>query len=234
MVRPLITVLALFLALAAAAQAQTATETRSISVDGTASRQVANDTGRFTATVTVKRRTATAALAAAARRTRAVLAELRAAGVARRDLRTSSVTVRRLFRYDRKTRRSRLVGYQARNTVRVTVREVSRTGIVIDSAVRAGANGIGSTSFFASGSKAVYLEVLGEAFDDARAKAELLAERAGLTLGPARTISEGSEDFFSTEDLRRQASPESPASDTPVRPGRSTVEATVSVVFDAS
>jgi uncharacterized protein YggE len=236
-IRPALAVLALLLALAPAAQAQTTTETRSISVEGTASRQIPNDTGRFTATVTLKRSSATAALAAAARRTRKVLAELRGAGVARRDLRTGSVSVRRLFRYDRRTRRSRLVGYQAQNTVRVTVREVSQTGVLIDTAVRAGATGIGRTSFSASGAKALYLEVLGEAFDSARAKAELLAARAGLTLGPARSISEAGDEFSGGgggfAEGQDQAG-EAPASATPVRPGRSTVEATVSVVFDAS
>ena len=233
MVRRAVAALLLLLALACApAQAQT-TETRTIAVQGTASRQVPNDTGRFTASVVIRRGSASGALSAAARRTRRVLSELGALGIARRDLRTGTVSVRRLLRFDRRTRRNRLVGYEARNSVRVTVRDLTRMGAAIDAAVSGGATGIGSLVFFVSNAKSVYREVLGAAFDDARAKAELLAARAGLTLGPARAISEGSEDFVLEPDAQGEA-PASPEESTPIRPGRSTVEATVSVVFDAS
>ena len=87
--------IALLLALIAApAEAQT-TETRSISVEGTSSRQVANDTARFTSAVTARRKTAADALDAAARATRRLLASLADVGVARADTRTTSVSVRR-------------------------------------------------------------------------------------------------------------------------------------------
>jgi uncharacterized protein YggE len=216
---------------AAPAQAQT----QGISVDGSASRQVPNDTGRFSATVTAKRRTATAALAATARATRRVLAAERALGIARPDIRTSSVTVSRVFRRDRRTRRLRLVGHEARNRIRVTVRDLSLAGRAIDAAVAAGASSISSLTLFADDTDAVYREVLGEAFDDARAKAELLAARAGVTLGPAVFIDEGGDQSFDDFAFREgAASPEQADAPTPVRPGESTVRAFVSVLFQTS
>src|SRR5688500_15653504 len=105
MSRPLALLTALLIALSAApAQAQTEEASRSISVEGTSSRQVANDTARFTATVTARRKTSTGALAAAGRATRRVLKSLADLGIARVDTRTTSVSVRRVFARDPDTR----------------------------------------------------------------------------------------------------------------------------------
>lgn len=238
MPRPLALLTALLIALIAApAQAQTEEESRSISVEGTSSRQVPNDTARFTATVTARRKTSTGALAAAGRTTRRVLRSLAELGIARVDTRTTSVSVGRVFVRDPETRRLRVVGYRARSSVRTIVRDLDDLGAAIDGVIEAGATDVGSVTFYVFDSDAVYLEVLAEAFDEARAKAELLAEEAGLTLGPARVISEGrDEDFFAVDFAEGGAggAPVPTADAPPIRPGRSRVEATVSVVFDAT
>ncbi|MEA2386934.1 MAG: uncharacterized protein QOJ22_1108 [Thermoleophilaceae bacterium] len=227
-------VLALLLAAFVAGPAEAQTTVRGISVDGTAFRQVPNDTGRFSATVSTRRQTPRRALSSTARATRRVLAAQRALGVARADLRTGSVTVRKVVRRDPRTGRVHFVGYDAANRVRVTVRDLFKLGDAIDAAVGAGATAISSLTLFPADTQAVYREVLGEAFDDAKAKAELLAARAGVTLGPALFIDEGSDEFFG-ETFGGAEGEEVPASDrTPVRPGTSRVEAFVSVLFETS
>jgi uncharacterized protein YggE len=216
-------------------QAQTS-ETRSISVEGSSSQLISNDTARFTASVTVRRKTANRALVAAGRATRRVLASLAELGIARADTRTTSISVRRVFARDPRTGRLRVVGYRARSSVRTIVRDLSELGSAIDGVIDAGATDVGSVTFYVFDSDAVYLEVLAEAFDEARAKAELLAERAGLTLGAARVISEGRDEDFFTASLESAAggAPTQDAAPPPIRPGRSRIEAIVSVVFDAT
>ena len=236
MTRPLALLTALLIALTAApAQAQT-DESRSISVEGLSSRQVPNDTARFTAAVTARRKTSSGALAAAGRTTRRVLRTLAELGIARADTRTTSVSVRRVFARDPDTRRPRVVGYRAGSSVRTIVRDLSDLGAAIDGAIEAGATDVGSVTFYVADSDAVYLELLAEAFDAARAKAELLAERAGLTLGPARVITEGrDEEFFALDFAEGGAGGGSERAEAPpIRPGRSRIEAIVSVVFDAT
>ena len=231
MIRRVALLLAALFALSAPAQAQES-EVRTISVEGSALRRVPNDTARFTATVAKRGRTASAALTASARTSRRVLSGLGALGIARADTRTSSVTVRRVFR--REGRRRVPAGYEARNSVRVTVRDLSQVGDAIDAAVTGGATGVDSVTLFRANSNAVYREVLVEAFDDARAKAELLAAQAGATLGQALSISEASDDFAFEEGAQRLAAPapDAEAEAPPIRPGRTTVEASVSVVFE--
>ncbi len=116
------------------------------------------------------------------------------------------------------------------------MRDLSDVGPAIDAVIRAGATDVGSVTFFVADSDAVYREVLGEAFDDARAKAELLAARAGLTLGPARVITEGREEefFVFDEEFASGGAPSPDSGPPPIRPGRSRIEAIVSVVFDAT
>jgi hypothetical protein len=235
MTRPLAVLTALVLGLIAApAQAQTE-ESRTISVEGTTSQLVPNDTARFSAGVVARRKTASRALAAAGKKTRRVLASLAELGVARADMRTTDITVRRVFERDPDTRRLRLAGYRARSGVRATVRELSDVGLAIDAVIQAGATDVGSVTFFPGDTDAAYLEVLGAAFDIARAKAVLLAEKADLTLGAARHISEGiEEEFFSVDFAEARAEAPTGADAPPIRPGRTRVEATVSVVFDAT
>jgi uncharacterized protein YggE len=223
--------LALVAAASVAAPAHAQTEPRDgISVEGAASREVPNDTGRFGVAVGAERRTATRALRASSRATRRVLTALEELGIERADLETGSVTLRKVFARDRRTKRMRVVGYHARNDIRATVRDLALVGRAIDAAVAAGATGIGSLFLFPGDVEAAYREVLGEALDAARAKAEVLAARAGVTLGRARVIVEG--DGFADGFEDRRALPDS--GEVPIRPGQTTVEAFVSVVFDIS
>jgi uncharacterized protein YggE len=80
--------------------------------------------------------------------------------------------------------------YQARSTLRVTVREAARAGEVADALVKAGANLIGGLSYRAAdeaGARKTALEAAGK---DARSKAETLAAAAGKQVGDPLAISE--------------------------------------------
>src|SRR5690606_11849881 len=91
-------------------------------------------------------RAATAAEASAqnAEKQTAVIAALRAAGLAAEQVGTVSYTIHPDMQYDEQRRASQVVGYIARNTVQAEVRDLTRMGRVIDAAVRAGSNGVSS------------------------------------------------------------------------------------------
>jgi uncharacterized protein YggE len=80
--------------------------------------------------------------------------------------------------------------YQAKNTVRVSVREAGRVGEILDTATRNGASAVSPFSFRTpdeAGARRGALEAAGR---DARAKAEALAAAAGRKIGEAIAISE--------------------------------------------
>ena len=196
--------------------------TPSIKTIGEASVTARNDTARVTFGIAARRRTGPAALAVSARKARRVIARLRTRGVKAADIRTLAV---RLTRHRRKGR----VLHAARNSIRVTVSDVSRVGSLIDAAVAAGATGVAGPTFFLADTKGLYRRAMLAAFDDAEAKARALADHADVTLGTPLTITERFDlesSFGGGGQTDEQSAPR-----TPTRPGRSTVVAAVTVVF---
>jgi uncharacterized protein len=80
--------------------------------------------------------------------------------------------------------------YQARNTLRVNVREAGRVGEIVDALTKAGATLTGIFSFKASDEAHARRTALEAAGRDARAKAEALAGAAGRQIGDATSITE--------------------------------------------
>jgi uncharacterized protein YggE len=190
----------------------------------------ANDTARLSLGVRTTHRSAAGALADTSARTRRVLAALDAQGIAAGDIQTEAVSLRRSVT-PRTKHRKRKVTYTATNNVSVTVTPVSKAGAVIAAAVKAGANRLGSIELFPSNEADLYRQGLGLAYDDARAKAELLARRADVTLGQPLAIVEGQDEFEPfTGDLAGGVV----AAPAPIEAGRATVFAFVTVVYAIS
>jgi len=217
-------VLALALVAAPSAHAQQ----RTISVVGDATLTAANDTARVGFGTAAVRRSRVAALGASSTRLRRVLETLRAAGIRPADLRTSPVSVQRL-----RSRRGRpLRRYRASGGVTALVRDARRAGSVVQAGLGAGATSVRGPRFFVLDARAFARRALVLAFGDARAKAQALAREAGLTLGPPVSIRESAfQEEAATQD--DAATPDGQAAPAPTRPGTSTVEASVNVVFEA-
>ncbi|MCZ0999706.1 SIMPL domain-containing protein [Streptomyces mirabilis] len=86
--------------------------------------------------------TASEAVEEAAATTRAVLDALSQAGVVSADIQTSGVSLERIEQRNPVTGMSELLGYRASRSLTVTIRDIKRTGVIIDQAVAAGGDGI--------------------------------------------------------------------------------------------
>ena len=222
-------VLALLLLAPAAPAQETEPAPRTISVSGEAVSTAANDTAAFRFGVVAARSTPNAALLAVSRSMRRVLEAVQAQGVEARDIQTRDVSVRRVLSRPRRGG-PRLVSYRARNSISVIVRDVSRSGAVVDAAVGAGATDVDGPRLSFSGTPRLYREALAAAFRDAREKAEALAAEAGMRLGRPLSIGEGFQENVSggfAAPTQRESTPAPP-----IRRGETEVEATVSVVFE--
>lgn len=146
------------------------------------------DRAQVLVTVQVRARTASAAGTENAQRSQRVLDALRAAGVPREQLATLGYSVQPAYRYPGEGRSPELVGYDARNTVRVELRQVDQVGRAIDAALAAGANDVAGVSFYLSNLSAVKRDALAAATSDARLGAEAIARAAGGTLGALLSI----------------------------------------------
>jgi uncharacterized protein len=115
--------------------------------------------------------------------------------------------------------------------VRATIRSLDRAGEIVDAAVAAGANEVYGPSLTVSDSDAQYREAVEQAFDDARRRAEAIAEQAGVTLGAPVAIVEGAGqgEIPYGEALRDEA-----AAEVAVEPGTQDVAASLTVTFTIS
>jgi uncharacterized protein YggE len=199
---------------------------RSVSVTGAGSVQAVPNRAGLEVSVSSDAATAKAAVAANADKAARVIAALRAARVAKEDLRTDNVSVS-----PRWNDHGQQDGFTAQNSVQVKVQELGRTGPILDAAVGAGATETSGPSFERSNREELYRSALKAAFDDARAKAALLAGEAGASLGPVQRIEEAqAPEVVPAYGMALARTP----TPTPVGPGTQNVQATVRVTFSLS
>ena len=206
------------------APAAAADATGAITVGGTGTVSAAPDRATLSFGVETRGSTARAALAANGGEMRRLLAALRAAGAT--DLKTQSVTLD-----PRSSEAGDAGGFTARNAVSVTLRDIARTGAVIDTAVAAGANQVSGPLLTHADAGELYRQALREAVADARRSAQALAEAANLALGRITAVVEGGGALPLTALAERASDM---AGGTPIEPGRREVSATVAVTFEAA
>lgn len=134
--------------------------------------------------------TAAAALSDNAQRMTRVVAALRRAGVADRDIQTAQIQLQPQYRYA-ENQPPAITGYQASNSVSIRFRDVAKSGTILDALVAQGANQIDGPTLSVDAADAALDEARTDAIRRARARAELYARAAGLRVDRILTIAEG-------------------------------------------
>ena len=118
--------------------------------------------------------------------------------------------------------------YTATNNVEVTIRNLDTAGKVLSAATGAGANQLYGIRFEIEDLSALQAEARKKAVADARARAERLAQLAGVKLGPAVSISELDGGGGGPVPMFAMAKMDSAA---PVERGELTITSTVQIVY---
>lgn len=190
------------------------------------------DVATVRAGVVTQGATAAAALSANAERMAKVLATLRAAGIAERDIATASVSLQPQYRYA-DGQPPAITGYQASNTVSVRFRDIAKSGAGLDALVRAGANQIDGPTLSIDKPDEALDAARADAVARARARAALYAQAAGLRVERIVAISENGEDAGAgpRPPVLYMARAKADAPPTELAAGETEVAATVSVRF---
>ncbi|GIX48172.1 MAG: SIMPL domain-containing protein [Candidatus Tectimicrobiota bacterium] len=209
----------------AAAQVPPLPFTRTLTVTGTGRVSVRPDMAQVSAGVVSHGATAAAALADNSRLMRQILEGLAAFGIPEADVQTSQVAI--VPQYERGPAPGRLIGYQVSNQVSITVRELERLGELLDRLVRLGANRLQGVQFAVSNPQSLLDRARAAAVREARRKAELISQAAGVTLGQVLSIEEqGPALPRPLAAMRAEA-----AAGVPIAPGEEMLSVTVTVVF---
>jgi hypothetical protein len=123
----------------------------------------------------------------------AVIAALKNGGAKAEEIQTSNFSIypQQDYSQQQQGKLPRLIGYQVSNSITVTKKQIADAGKLLQAAIAAGVNQSSGLSFSVSDPTRGRDEGLRAAFADARAKASLLAQSAGRTLGAAMAITEG-------------------------------------------
>jgi uncharacterized protein YggE len=171
------------------------------------------------------------AQAEAARRMDAVVAKLKADGIAEDDIRTVSFNI--TPQYDQRGDQTQPVlrGYQVQNLVAVRTTNVAGLGPLLDDAVSSGATRIFGISFESDNMEALKNQARDQAMQNATNKAQQLARDAGVSLGRPTSVEES--DTGGVTPVRQTVAPQAaaPAATTPIQPGQLQVSTTVRVVW---
>jgi uncharacterized protein YggE len=206
-----------------ATPAATAPAAKTITVSGDGSVTAVPDRATFNFSIETRAKTASAALTQNSADATAVIAALKDAGITSANIQTSQVSLNPQTSQDGTT----IVGYAASNSV--TVRTALTTaGKIVDAAVGAGANGVSGPSLDVSDQTSLYRDALHKAVDNAKLKAQALADATGLSLGSVLTVTEGgSATPFPISDKMSAAG-------APIEAGTQQIQASVTITYAAS
>jgi uncharacterized protein YggE len=177
-------------ALAQAPMAHGPAVPETVSVTGTGRSNVVPDRFTFNVGVQTVANTVDDAVSQNNKRVAAVIAALKGAGAQDADLQTSNFNIYPQQDYQ-EGRLPRILGYQVTNNVTVRSSKIADAGRLLGVAINAGVNTSSGINFEVADPARGRDQGLRTAFDDARAKAALLAQAAGRTLGRTIYISEG-------------------------------------------
>ncbi|MGA8330844.1 MAG: SIMPL domain-containing protein [Mycobacterium sp.] len=170
----------------------------------------------------------TAAMNQTNARQQAVIDALAGAGVDRKDISTTNVTLQPQF--DNAANTNTITGYRAANSIRVKIQPAESASRVLALIVGTGgpATRINSVSYSIGDDSQLVKDARARAFQDAKDRAEQYAELSGLGLGKITSISETS-----------GAAPPAPGptrgamqSAVPLEPGQQTVSFSVTAVWE--
>lgn len=201
-----------------------------ISVTGEASISAPPDLAQLDAGVASDGKTAREASDANNTAMAKVLAALKGAGIAEKDVQTSRLSLQPQYAQNR-SGPSPITGYRASNRVTVKLHDVGKVASVIDALVGAGANDVGNVNFTVEHPSKLLDEAREQAVADARRKAEIYAKATGVTLGAPLSIEEGGAPAPMFRAKMVAAPMAMAAAPTPIAQGEETLSITVSVTW---
>lgn len=203
-----------------------ASSVRQLTVNASGSIYAAPDQATVQLGVSSQASTAAEALKQNNTDTAAVIDAIKKLGVDAKDISTSNFNV--YPTYD--TSGTRINGYQVNNSVTVLIRDISASGTLLDQVVTAGANNISGLSFGIADASQYQADARQKAIEAARAKAEAMAQAAGVTLGDIISINESLN--YQPEMPFARGMVADAAMTVPVETGQQEVSVSVTLVYE--
>ena len=194
--------------------------------------KVAPDMATISFAVVTEASSAAEAMRLNAARMNQVMAALRRAGIAERDVQTSGLNLSAQYDYVQ-NEPPRLRGYQAQNRVTVIINDLDAVGSTADAVVAAGVNQIDGIGFGLKDPSAAENAARRLAVRALQGKANLYADALGVQLGGIRSLNEGG-GYSAPQPMPMYVRAEmaQDAGSTPIAAGQLTVRIDITGVYD--
>ncbi len=201
-------------------------------VSGTGKVYATPDIAQLTLGVEAQAVTVAAAQADATQAMNAVIAAIKAKGVADADIQTQYFNITEVTKWDNDKNEATITGYLVTNTVVAKIRVIAKTGEVIDAAVAAGGDfiRINGLNFTVNDPNTYYAQAREQAITYAIQKANQIATLTGVKLGDVTYITESSYMPSGNYYEVRSGSP-APDMGTSVSVGQLEITTTVTIVY---
>ena len=177
-------------ALTSALQAVSEPMPRTISVNGIGMASAPPDVAEVQLGVETIKTDASLAISENTERMTAVMGVIKGMNVEDKDVQTVNYSMWIEEVYDQEGKPTGEIRYHVVNQVRIKLRDLAKTGELLQAALEAGANNVGGISFSVADPVALQREARDQAIANAQAKAEQLAAGLGAHVGPLRQVSE--------------------------------------------
>jgi uncharacterized protein YggE len=229
--RTKLSIFVLILVLALSACGTAAAQPRSLSVSGNGTVYLTPDIAYIYIGVHNEEPAIATAVNSNNAQTQALVDALKNAGIAAVDIQTSNFSVYTTS-YDKATGQPTGTAYAVDNTVYVTVRDLTKLGTLLNTAVGAGANNINSITFDVADKTAAMAQARLKAMDNARSLASELAKTAGVTLGQIQVVNYSDNSPIAYNyGMGGGGGSAAPNQSVPIQPGLTQVTVTVSVTY---
>lgn len=217
---------------AAAAEVQIAASGPVVELTVNENVEAAPDVATVSAGVTSQAPTAVEAMRANATAMTKVVDRIKQLGIAERDIQTSGINLGAQYDYNQQTQRQVFRGYQVSNRVSVKLRDIDKTGEVLDALVAAGATDLGGPDWSVDNDTAARAQARRAAIGKAQAQATEYARLAGYSGVKLLEINETIASRQPMPMFRAVAAEAAVAQATPVQPGMVQTGVTVTVKYE--
>ncbi|MBB6307438.1 SIMPL domain-containing protein [Xanthobacter tagetidis] len=219
-------------ALALLAAAPVAAHAATLTVVGEGSATAEPDMALIATGVVTAGKTAGEAVAANSKAATAVIAVIKEAGIAQKDIATANFSISPQYASGAQSGPPRVVGFEARNTVRVKVRDLAQLGALLDKMVQSGANQASGLTFMLSEPDKMEEAAREAAVKDAMAQAKSIAAAAGMRVARIASIDMRADHSGPEMPVPMMMKADAARSAVPIEAGELEVRARATLVFE--
>lgn len=199
-----------------------------VTVTGEAKTQQKNQIANFTAGVNIVKEKKEDAVNEVNQKVTTLIESLKTFGIAPEDIKTQNLSV---YQQQDMLKATTKELWSVNNSIEIILRDVSKTADLTNLLNSSGANNVYGPNFGFDDTSAIKKTLYGEAIQDAKTKAEIIAKAAGRKLGKVVVVNEGSSVgvsplYYAKADLGGMGG------GAPVEVGSATVSQSVTVSFE--